>query len=61
MFLDPTKLSESTPSDILEAAAQGHVGLDRRVLRALVDRRAEALPAVTEFCAKDRSEYPDRY
>lgn len=57
MFLDPTKLSESTPSDILEAAAQGHVGLDRRVLRALVDRRAEALPAVTEFCAKDRSEY----
>lgn len=57
MFLDPNKLSDSSPADILEAAAQGHIGLDRRFLRALVDRRDEALPAVIEFAAKDRSEY----
>jgi hypothetical protein len=58
VFLDPTKLSESSPAEILEAAAQGHIGLDHRFLRALLDRRDEALPAVIQFAAKDRSDYP---
>jgi hypothetical protein len=57
VFLDPTKLSESSPADILEAAARGHIGLDQRFLRALLDRPAEALPAVLEFSRKDLSEY----
>ena len=57
MFLDPNKLSESSPAEILEAAAQGHIGLDHRFLRALLDRRDEALPAVIQFAGKDRSDY----
>ena len=52
MFLDPNKLSESSPAEILEAAAQGHIGLDHRFIHALVDRRDEVLPAVIQFAAK---------
>jgi hypothetical protein len=57
VFLDPNKLSESSPAEILQAAAQGHIGLDHRFLHALLDRRDEALPAVIQFAAKDRSDY----
>lgn len=58
MFLDPTKLLESPPADVLEAAARGHIGIDQRFLHALADRPAEALPAVVEFANKDRADYP---
>ncbi|HSU31492.1 MAG TPA: hypothetical protein VLJ11_09665 [Bryobacteraceae bacterium] len=56
MFLDPTKLSEASPRDVLEAAANGHLGLDQRLLHALLDREEEALPAVVAFAERDRSE-----
>jgi hypothetical protein len=58
VFLDPTRLLESPPADVLEAAARGHIGIDQRFLHALADRRDEALPAVIEFAAKDRTDYP---
>ena len=54
MFLDPTKLNESSPAEILDAAAQGHLGLDHRFLHALLDRKNEALPAVLAFAKRDR-------
>ncbi len=56
MFLDPDKLSESTPAEVLEAARQGHLGLDQRFLHALVDRREEALPAVVAVAESERSD-----
>ncbi len=56
MFIDPNKLGEAAPADILEAAAKGHLGIDHRFLHALVDRPAEALPAVLAFAARDRRE-----
>lgn len=56
MFLDPNKLSEVAPSEILDAAAKGHLGLDHRFLHALLDRPEEALPAVLAFAERDRSE-----
>ena len=56
MFLDPNKLGEAAPAEILEAAAQGHLGIDHRFLHALLDRPAEALPAVLAFGERDRSE-----
>ena len=56
MFLDPNKLADAPPGEILEAAAKGHLGLDQRFLRALLDRREEALPAVLAFAERDRSE-----
>ncbi len=54
MFLDPDKLLEATPAEVLDAAARGHLGLDHRFLHALVDRPAEALPAAVAFGERDR-------
>ena len=56
MFLDPQKLNEYTPAEVLDAASRGHLGLDHRFLRALLDRKDEALPAAIEFSRRDRSE-----
>jgi len=56
MFLDPDKLLEAAPAEILDAAAKGHLGLDHRFLHALLDRPAEALPAVVAFAARNRKE-----
>jgi len=54
-LLDPQKLLEAKPAEVLAAAARGHLGLDHRFLHALVDRRAEAMPAVLSFAERDRS------
>ena len=56
IFLDPNKLAEAAPGEILEAAAKGHLGIDHRFLHALLDRREEALAAVLAFAERDRSE-----
>lgn len=56
MFLDPDKLLEAKPAEVLDAAARGHLGLDHRFLRALVDRPAETLPALVAFGERDRRE-----
>ncbi len=56
MFPDPDKLKQVTPAEVLDAAARGHLGLDHRFLRALLDRPQEALPAVRAFAQRDRSE-----
>ena len=55
LFLDPNKLNQYPPAEVLESAAQGHLGLDHRFLHALLDREAEALPAVIAFGQRDRS------
>ena len=56
MFLDPGKLSEASPAEVLDAASRGHLGLDHRFLHAFLDRRDEALPAVIAFSQRDRSD-----
>lgn len=58
MLLDPSKLKDATPAEVLAAAARGHLGLDHRFIHALVDRREEALPAVREFAERDRAADP---
>lgn len=55
MFLDPDKLAESPPAMVLEAASRGHLGLDHRFLRAILDRPAASLPAVIAFAERDPS------
>ncbi len=55
MLLDPSKLSQASPAEVLAAAARGHLGLDHRFLHALIDRKEQALPAVLEFAKRDRS------
>ena len=54
MFLDPDKLAESHPEEILAAASRGHLGLDHRFLHAILDRRAESLPAAVKFAERNR-------
>ncbi len=54
LFLDPDKLLEADPAEILDAAARGHLGLDHRFLRAFLDRREQALPAVGAAAGRDR-------
>ncbi len=55
MFLDPDKLDQASPAEVLDAASRGHLGLDHRFLRALLSRRDEALPAIRAFAERDRS------
>jgi HEAT repeat protein len=55
LFLDPNKLAESIPAEVLEAAASGHLGLDHRFLHSLIDRPEESLPALLRFAQRDRN------
>ena len=55
MFLDPDKLTEADPAEVLSAAARAHIGLDHRFLHAIIDRPAESLPAAVAFGERDRS------
>ena len=56
MFLDPDKLQEANPAEVLLEASRAHLGLDHRFLHAILDRPAESLPAVVAFGERDRSE-----
>ncbi len=49
MILDPDKLLEVPPAEVLAAASNGQLGLDHRFLHAILDRSDEAFPAVLEF------------
>ena len=53
--LDPDKLTDVSPAEVLGAAARGHLGVDHRFLHALLDRQEQALPAVIEFSKRNRS------
>jgi hypothetical protein len=55
VFLDPDRLNEVSPAEILDAAASGRLGLDHRLLHALLDRRTEAMSAVVAFSREDHS------
>ncbi len=55
LFLDPDKLLDASPADVLDAAARGHIGLDHRFLHALLDRSEESLPAAIAFAERDPS------
>jgi hypothetical protein len=49
VILDPDKLLEASPAEVLAAASKGQLGLDHRFLHALLDRPEEAFRAVLEF------------
>jgi len=54
LFLDPDRLLEASPAEVLDAASRGHLGLDHRFLHAFIDRPEEALPAVAAFGERSR-------
>lgn len=58
MFLDPQNLKAHTPAEILNAAAHGHIGLDHRFLRSLIDRPDETIPAALAFAEQDHKDDP---
>lgn len=53
--LDPDQLADASPGEVLHAASRGHLGLDHRFLRSLLDRPEQSFPAVIEFSRRDRS------
>ncbi len=59
MFLDPDKLDQHTPAEILDALARGHLGPDHRAFKAIFAHKGEAIKAAVAFGNRDRSE--DRF
>ncbi len=55
-FPDPAELGALPVSELLEAAARGHLGIDQRFIRAIVDRGEDAVPELVEFGLRDHSE-----
>lgn len=53
MFLDPDKLYEAAPAQILEEAAAGRLGVDHRLLRALIERPGETMQAIDGWRRRD--------
>ena len=56
MVLDPEHFTQYAAYDLLQAAAHGRVGIDRRWLHAIVDQPEKTLPDIVRFAAEDRSE-----
>ncbi len=58
MFLDPTKLNEVKPAELFEAAAQGHIGIDQRLVGSLLEQSEESKPALVAFIAGGHDDDP---
>jgi HEAT repeat protein len=55
VILSPEQYKEASTYDLLKAAADGHIGLDHRFLRAIIDRGSAAIPDLLRFAEEDRS------
>ena len=49
MILTPDRYAEASVYDLLEAVAAGHAGLDRRVLRAIIERAEPPVGEIVRF------------
>ena len=49
MILQPSQLSKTPVSEILEQAGMGRIGFDRRLIAAIVGRPLEAVPALVAY------------
>jgi HEAT repeat protein len=52
-FPDPAELASLPVDDVLRAAARGHIGIDARFIRSIVDRGEDAAPALLRFGLED--------
>lgn len=52
----PSTLHSATPGELLRAAAQGRIGLDQRLIRALIESPKDTLAALDEFAYAEDSE-----
>ena len=55
-FPDPAELSSIPVYDVLRAAARGHIGIDSRFLRAILDRGNDAIPDLLRFALEDHAD-----
>ena len=54
LILNPEQYAEVSPYELLCAAEQGFVGLDHRVLHALVDHPERSIPDLVRFGLEER-------
>ena len=54
----PSGYEPSSSYDLLKAASRGLLGVDRRLLHALVDDPAQSLPGLVQFAAEDHQDDP---
>ena len=54
----PTDYQPSLSYELLKAASRGLLGVDRRLLHALVDRPAQSVPGLVRFAAEDHRDDP---
>jgi HEAT repeat protein len=55
VILSPEQYKDASTYDLLKEAADGHIGLDHRFLRAIIDRGPAAIPDLLRFAREDRS------
>src|SRR5262249_33296106 len=53
-LLTPVQYASAAPLELLNQAARGRIGFDHRLLKALVDRPEETVPAILEFARSPR-------
>lgn len=57
-MLTPEKFAEASAYELIKAAAEGRVGMDRRWVRAILDKGEAAVPDIARFGMEDLDEYP---
>ena len=57
-FIDPSQYAGATVYDLLQAAAHGRTGIDQRLVRAILDRGADAVPDLLRFALQQHDEDP---
>ena len=58
LILDPERLDSVPAYTLMEAVALGYLGVDRRLLHAIVDHPEKAIPDLIRFAAEDRADDP---
>ncbi len=58
MILDPQQYDSSTTFDLVREAAHGHIGLDHRLIRVLLDRGEAILPDLIRFLDQEAATAP---
>ena len=53
-FIDPSKYNQTPLTTLLEAAAYGSIGVDRRVIQAILDHGVSAAAEILAYARKDR-------
>jgi len=58
VILEPNRYRETPVYDLLAAASRGEIGMDRRLLDAILERIEEAVPDLVRFGLEDPEDTP---